>query len=101
MELRLAAIDVRQFSVYASNKSLIAEASCLRDCNLYQRLYDDAADAGFALWNEKTNTVTRWYYGEDKRDKEGEVTVTLFHPTSETLRRHPQLAGWVVHVLND
>lgn len=101
MELRVSAVDVKLFGVYANSKSLIAEASELREHNLMQRLYDDAADAGFGMWNEKTNAVTRWYYGEDKRDKEGEITVTLFYPTTETLRKHPQLTGWVVHVLND
>ena len=101
MELRLAALDVRLFTVCAECKTFVAEASDLYSQPLQQRLYDDAADTGFALWNSVKNTVTRWYWAEDVRDGEGELIVTLYAPTSETLRMHPQLAGWKVHVLND
>ena len=101
MELRISAVDVKHFTGCKECKSLVSEASDLREYNLLQRLYDDAADAGFALWNGETNAVTRWAFSEECKDVEGELLVTLYVPTPETLRKYPQLEGWKVHILND
>jgi hypothetical protein len=101
MELRLNAVDVKHFTVTNQYKLMYTDASDLRGYNLYQQLYDDAADVGFALWNAATNTVTRWHWAEERRDAEGELQVEYYLPTTETLRKYPQLAGWKVHIVND
>lgn len=101
MELRLNAVDVKHFTVSNQYKLMYTEASDVRDYNLLQRLYDDACDVGFALWNAATNTVTRWSFERDVRDVEGDLQVTYYVPTTETIRKHPQLAGWKVHIVND
>jgi hypothetical protein len=101
MELRVSAVDVKLFSVSNEYKMFVADASDLRGHNLEQRMYDDSADVGFALWNARTNTVTRWAYYAEQRDRENELLVTLYAPLPSTLRTHPQLNGWKVHVIND
>jgi hypothetical protein len=101
MELQVSAVDVKLFSVSSEYKTFVADASELRGHNLEQRLYDDSADAGFALWNARTNTVTRWAYYSERRDRENELVATLYTPTPSTLRKHPMLLGWQIHVLND
>lgn len=97
----VAAVNIRHFNVAKKSKILVSEASDLREHNLKQPLYDDAADAGFALWNPATNAVTRWAFAEEVRDNEGDLLVTYYSPTPETLRKFPQLNGWTIHILND
>lgn len=93
-------IHVTTLAVNAAKKMLIADHSDLGNY-IWQRLYDDAIDVGIALYNPSTGATTRWSLTEEVRDKEGELSVTLFSPTPETFRMVPAMRGWVLHVLND
>ena len=66
------------------------------------RLYADAADAGLTLTSHLTGAVTNWFHAESEDVvKEGETLVWRFKPAYETVARHPHLAKWEVHILND
>ena len=97
--LFLYALPGERFSVSREEKSLLAEHSDLGRVQLQQRLYDDACDVGIAIRGK--GGVTVWYLHEEQCDREGDLEVTIYMPTSETLRKHPQLEGWTVHILND
>ena len=101
MELKVSVVDVKKFSVSIQSKTLVAEASDLRGSNLQQRLYDDACDAGFGVVNTRTGAHTRWAHHADMWDREGDLVATIYMPTPETLRLHPKLRGWTIHILND
>jgi hypothetical protein len=101
MELRISAVDVKLFTISVQYRTFVAEASDLFEYRLKQRLYDTSADVGFGLWNAGTNAVTRWVHEKDIRDGEGDITVTYYTPTPETLCKFPQLKGWKIHILND
>jgi hypothetical protein len=101
MELRVSAIDVKKFSVSRRSRTFVAEASDLRGFNLEQRIYDDAMDVGFALWNVHTGAVVRFAHYSDQHDNEGDLQVSYYKPTPEAIRKYPQLEGWTIHILND
>jgi hypothetical protein len=101
MQLNVTQVNARLFSVSKESKMMVADHSDLGNVDLFQRLYDDAADAGFALFNPLTGAVTRWSLEREERNNEDELQVCIFSPCPETLRTFPQLAGWTVHVLND
>ena len=63
-------------------------------------LYDDAADFGITLRNTDKGTVAHWYES-DMLFHNGEQIGWRYKPTNETLRKHPNLKGWEVHILND
>ena len=101
MELRVSSVDVKHFTVSNKSRTFVAEASDLKGYNLQQRIFDDACDVGFGLWNVATGAVTRWAHYDDTRDAEGDLQVSYYTPTPETLRKFPQLEGWKIHILND
>jgi len=103
MQLQVYPINVAAFTCSAKGKMFVVEASdpWMRHFPTMQPLYDDAADVGFALYNPATNVTTNWYWAEEERDKEGDLVVEIFKPTHETLRKHPKLQGWTIHILND
>lgn len=98
--MKLTPFSGALFSVSLEEKSLVAEHSDL-GCypGIQQRIYDDACDVGFAILGRVG--VTTWCLAKEERDGEGDLQVTIFEPTPETLRKYPHLAGWTVHVLND
>lgn len=66
------------------------------------RLYDDACDAGITLTSHLTNAVTHWFHAESEDVvSDGETHVWRFKPAFETIAKHPHLAGWELHILND
>jgi len=101
MELRVSAVDVKLFSVSNRSRTFVAEASDLKGYNLQQRIFDDAIDVGFGLWNAATGAVTRWAHYSDQHDNEGDLQVSYYKPTPEAIRKYPQLEGWTIHILND
>lgn len=101
MELQVSVVDVKKFTVSNQYRSFVAEASDLGRVDLQKQLYDDACDVGFALYNAFTAHTTRWAHSEDVYDNEGDLTVTYYIPTPETLRKYPMLKGWKIHILND
>lgn len=100
--LTLTAIDSRVFSCSRQHKTLIAEHSDLGRVDIHQRLYDDAADVGIAIRNSRTGNVTYWYMAEEKRDRDGDLEVTVYYPCADNTGRNRQLTqGWAIHILND
>lgn len=101
MQLPVIAIGVQRFTCSPVCKHLVAEHSDLMGYSLQQRLYDDAYDVGFALHNPMTRAETRWAFARESRDAEHELIAMIFVPCTESVRKHPELQGWEVHVLND
>lgn len=85
----------------SGNKRIVVEHSDIGNCNIAAQLYDDACDVGIVLYNPFTGRTTRWYLQQEVKDQEGELQVTVFKPTSETLHKHPANEGWELHILND
>lgn len=101
MQLQLNPIPVSFFTASKTTKILVTERSDCMGFNLLQQLYDDACDVGVAVYNPDTHKVTYWYWEQDVKDHEGDLIVSIYKPTHETLRSHPQLTGWSVRIQND
>ena len=101
MQLNPFPVSTDRFTGNAMHRMLVTEHSDLGRVSLQNLLYDDACDVGIVLYNPNSGVYTRWYLHEEKRDNEGDLTVTVFKPCPETLHAQPQLKGWEVHVLND
>ena len=89
----------------AHDKMLVAEASDFGPAGawhvgIFSRIYADACDIGLTMIG-KTGKEATFYVEHEKKDREGELQVTILKPVAETLRAIPQLAGWTVHILND
>lgn len=87
------------------SKTIVVESSDavgpLRDGRpLYSRLYDDACDVGCETFNPRTGHGVRWFMVEEVVE-DGDLQVTIFKPCTESVRRHPPLEGWELHILND
>ncbi len=89
------------FTISTKNKSIVVEHSDLRNTRIDNRLYDDACDVGVVLYNPFTGRTTRWYCCCAETDGEGDLQVTIFKPCPETIYKHPGVAGWELHILND
>ena len=101
MLLNVVQINSSLFDHYPRSKSLVAEISST-GIKRFDRLYDDAADVGFAFRNEKTGSVTRWSLSREVRDEvENELVAWHFVPTPETLRDEPNTEGYKIVLLND
>lgn len=96
-------LTTQPFTVLKDTKKLVAEAS---SCGIrpgvlpYGPLYDDAADVGITLLNLVTTVKTHWYMSMEVMLR-GEVAAWVYKPCPETVRRHPHLADWEVHIQND
>jgi hypothetical protein len=89
------------FNHFPKTKRLVAEISDT-GIHFFQQLYDDAADVGFSVRNEKTGNVTRWSLSDEVRDRnENELIGWTFVPTPESLRANPTLKGYMLTLLND
>ena len=86
----------------SAHKVLLTEASDLgmRPGQTWDQLYDDACDIGIALKSHKTGAVTHWFLAETVI-YEGEARAWILKPVMESVRKHPQLAGFELRVLND
>jgi hypothetical protein len=95
---------VSQFLHDKAGKFFVAEISELDDtaAGLDGRIYADAADAGFTLHNVETGGYATFVFDHTDRIDGGEdVAGWVYVPTRETLRLHPQLAGYTVTIIND
>lgn len=105
MKLHLTPISSAHFtfSNIKGRKTFVTEASDLRGLNLLARLYDDAADAGFAMKSERTGQVAHFCFSRrlEGEETDGEFVADIFVPCEEDVRKFPGLAGCEVHVLND
>lgn len=84
-------------------KSLVTEASMLCGVgrSMFSQLYDDAMDAGLALRNPKTGTVTYWTLDDVIYDIEGDVSCWELKPVESQLATTPALAGYSMTIFND
>lgn len=99
MQLNVVQINSSLFNHFPKTKRLVAEISDIQLLN-FQRLYDDAADMGFALRNPKTGNVTRWAVAKEVRN-DGEIMGWSLVPTPESIQRQPVLEGYCITLLND
>lgn len=113
MEMNVVQVNSALFSHYPTTKRLEVEISDI-GVRKFQRLYNDAADVGFALRNPKTGNVTRWAVtsvvrGPDEISNyeavegciDDDVLGWYLVPTSESLRRNPQMKGYCIMLIND
>lgn len=100
MLLNVVQVNSSLFDHYSKEKRLVAEISST-GIKRFDRLYDDAVDVGFSVFNQKTRSVTRWAFHEHIRDEEHEIVAWHFVPTPETLRVHPNTEGYKIVLLND
>lgn len=87
------------FTYIPDSKKLVAEYSTLRYG--FRPLYDDAADAGIVLMNNKTGNLTSWYLSNETRDNEGEIVAWHLNPTTDSLRRNDRMEGYTMDIYND
>lgn len=95
--------SIKQFTHNFESKLLFTEMSDLgfRAGQLpFKQLYDDAADEGIALLNPRTGSVTYWYVVAEVRE-EGDITMWVLQPTTESCRKHPSVQCYTMHILND
>lgn len=90
-----------QVWVDSGRKRMVIEHSDMGNMALQSQLYDDACDVGFAMLNTQTGVETRWYLIREVRDTDGDLNASIFGACTESIRKNPELHGWVVHVLND
>lgn len=73
----------------------------LRPGQAFDQLYDDACDVGLVLQNPRTGNQTRWALSNTDKDGEGDVRFWELVPCPETLRKQPELQGFVLRLFND
>jgi hypothetical protein len=94
-------VQVELFSVLNRTKSFSAELSDLRGYQIFQRLYDDACDVGFNIENRKTGNVITVVFSSTETNEDGEVICHTFVPTSDSIRRFPDLEEYQIFIFND
>ena len=82
------------------DKVFSAEVSDLRDFRP-GRIYPDAADVGFIMVSSKTRSEAIFYLEKEHRDRENDITHWTFKPTTEAIRKNPNLKGTTVEIFND
>lgn len=102
----MAQLEVTRYSSEGISHSahrgiLVCEASDI-GLRRFEPLYDDACDVGISLINPRTGNVTRWFLSETLKDPvEGETLGWVLKPTTETIRKQPELANYQFRILND
>jgi hypothetical protein len=97
-------LDASKFTVKWAAQQMFADAS---DLGIRPgivpagQLYDDACDEGITLSNPRSRVMTHWYRSTDMLERGGDIGGWTFKPCPETLRTHPHLSGWEVHINND
>jgi hypothetical protein len=92
-------VSTSLFSWDAERKMFVAEISDLGQGFRFERMYPDAADIGLVLRSHKTEVTARYYVVDQNGDDDD--FVWILKPCIETLKKHPQLAGTEIHILND
>ena len=104
MQLNPAPFPISRFTHNPESKMLYVEMSDLSYTAgrlPFEQLYDDACDEGIAVYNPRTNSTTYWYYVADVRDADGDLTMWVLQPTTESCRKHPGVQNYTMHILND
>lgn len=87
------------FTYDASTKVFVGEISAVP--TVLREMYNDALDIGFAMRSAKTGRIAYFCIETAERDREGDMYRWTFKPTSDSIRRNPNLEGVVVAVYND
>lgn len=101
MKHNLAVINSKPFTHDPVTRTLCIEHSDLHASDIFQRLYDDAADVGFALRSHKTDGISHWTLVTERRDRDNDVIDWEFKPLPEFIRKQPGLDGYRIIVFND
>ena len=83
MKLPLTEITSSQFFYDKPKGRFIIEMSCLRNPDLFRRMYDDAADIGFTMISARTGTKVRYYLARRDTDKDGSTAAWVFEPADK------------------
>ncbi len=94
-------VSSSQFTHVATKKVLVAELSDLGPRFVLKPLYDDACDIGLAFLNERTGSVTTWYFTHDVLDGDGDLMHVELRPTSESVASNPAMRDYTMILIND
>jgi hypothetical protein len=93
-------ISTKAFTWIPENRIFVAEVSSIGERRVLGPLYDDACDQGFQLESEWSGNVVPMVL-ERREHNDGDLTMWIFKPTTEAVRKVPVCAGIEVHLLND
>lgn len=103
MKIRLnSPVSLDKFTHNKETRSFVADASDLGNFNIFQRIYDDAADVGFMVCNPNTNTTILVTLFQELADYENnEVCGWEFTPCEDDVRKYPLLRNYKFIIYND
>jgi hypothetical protein len=101
-------LDSKLFTFDKASKTITSELSTLmhdpansgHHSRPALRRFNDGA-WGLGIINAKTRNATEWYIDTEERSSEGDIVSYNLKPTHRTLKKHPNLSGWMVYVFND
>ena len=90
----------------------MTEASDLGGQPFLNQLYKDAVDVGFVMKSHKTGEEVMFCLDKEHRDTDGrgwgglpleygDITHWTFKPTSDSIKRNPQIVNLEVTIFND
>ena len=85
MKINLTPVTSKLFTQTVSDDDIIlsAEISDLGANNIFQFLYDNASDIGFAMKSERTGQVVTFVLKKTERDNDGDTLFWSFVPAKE------------------
>jgi len=103
MKIRLnSPVSLNKFTHNKETRSFVTDASDLGNFNIFQRIYDDAADVGFMVCNPNTNVTILVTLFQELADYENnEVCGWEFTPFENDVKANPKLRGYSFRVIND
>jgi len=103
MKLNLTPIPVKMFTHHKDTKTFVSEMSDLHGNghNYQQRIYDDACDCGFPLYNPCTNRSVLMILNNVVNTDDGELTCYEYTPIQTDIDKFPALKGYKVVIYND
>lgn len=94
-------VSIKLFTHNKDKKTFVAERSDFGTVSLLNRIYDDACDEGFCVYNPSTNVTITLVHNTVEFDNDGDVTHQTFVPIYSDLTKYPQLQGYTFVVYND
>lgn len=105
MKIRLnSPVSLDKFTHNKETRSFVAAASDLGNFNIFQRIYDDAADVGFMVCNPNTNTTILVTLVQELADYENNEVIVCgwdFTPCENDVKANPKLRGYSFRIIND
>ena len=96
-------ISTDRFLYSKETKTFVASISDLGTTYVFDRIYSDAADEGLTLVSEKSGIEATYYLDHTNfsNDADHELESWELKPTTETVRKHPQLCDTTILIFND